>query len=120
MEDERVREYERELWIGGSDVYRQRIAEDCQMVVPAEPFVLTGAEAIRSVENTPRWEQVELSDFRVSRPQEGLIVIAYKAEASRGEQSYAAYCTSTLKRRAHEDWQVIQHQQTIALAHKPG
>jgi hypothetical protein len=121
MDDERVAAFERELWHGGAEVYRQRIADDCLMVVPAEPFVLAGDEAVRAVEDTPRWREVELSDLRISRPQEGLIVIAYKVEASRAEdgsagERYVAYCTSTLRRRGHEDWEVVQHQQTVPPA----
>jgi trehalose-6-phosphate synthase len=64
------------------------------------------------VADTPRWESAEFRDTRVSRPQEGLIVIAYRVAARRGEQSYHALCTSTLRRLAHEEWDVVQHQQT--------
>jgi hypothetical protein len=49
------------------------------------------------------------------RPQEGLIAIAYKAEASReGATGYTAYCTTTMRRLEHEEWRVVQHQQTLA------
>ena len=116
MDDERLRSAERELWIGGEDVYRARVAHDCLMVLPAEPYIFGGEEAIRSVSDTPRWSEVEFSDFRASRPQEGLIVIAYQARASRGDKHYSAYCTSTYRRRAHEDWEVVQHQQTVPPA----
>ena len=48
------------------------------------------------------------------RPQEGLIVVAYQAEAFRDdEKAYQAYCTSTYRRVAHEKWKVVQHQQTL-------
>ncbi len=116
MDDERVRSFERDLWIGGEEVYRERIAKDCLMVVPAKPFLLSADEAIAAVSDTPRWSEVEFSDFRISRPQEGIIVIAYQADARRGEQAYQAYCTSTYQRLAPEQWQVVQHQQTVALA----
>jgi hypothetical protein len=53
----------------------------------------------------------------VSRPEEGLIVIAYEARASRGDEHYRAFCTSTYRRRGHEDWEVVQHQQTLGLTH---
>lgn len=51
-------------------------------------------------------------DKRVERPEEGLIVIVYRARAQRGEQRYHALCSSTLMRLAHGDWRVVQHQQT--------
>ena len=113
MDDDRVRKFETELWLGGGDVYRERVAADCQMVVPAQPFLLSGAEAVEAVEKTPRWSAVDFSDLRISRPEEGLIVLSYKADASRGEERYQAYCSSTYRRIAHEDWKVVQHQQTL-------
>jgi hypothetical protein len=113
MEDDRVRDFETALWVGGEDVYRRSIDPDCLMVVPAAPFVMSGSEAIEAVSQTPRWESVEFDDLRIGRPQEGLIVLAYGVRASRGEQAYRAYCTSTYRRIAHEQWQVVQHQQTL-------
>lgn len=116
MDDQRVADFERELWTGGEDVYRRSIADDCLMVLPEAPFVMTGEQAIEAVSKTPRWSEVELNDLQVSRPQEGLIVIAYKAAARRGEQNYEAYCTSTYRRLGDDDWRIIQHQQTLSLA----
>ena len=116
MDDERVRDFETALWIGGEDVYRRSIAEDCLMVLPELPFVMTGSEAIQAVTNTPRWEKVELKDLKIMRPKEGLIVIGYEVTASRAEESYEASCTSTYIRLGHEHWQVVQHQQAIPTA----
>jgi hypothetical protein len=113
MENDRVRDFETALWVGGDEVYRRSIDADCLMVVPAAPFVLSGSEAIEAVSKTPRWESVEFRDLRIGRPQEGLIVIAYGVRASRGSETYDAYCTSTYRRVAHEQWQVVQHQQTL-------
>jgi len=112
VDDQRIWEFERELWLGGADVYRAKVGENCLMALPAAPFLFDGEGAIAAVEDTPRWEQVEFVETLVERPQEGLIVIAYRAKASRGEQAYHALCTSTLLRRGHEDWAVVQHQQT--------
>lgn len=119
MDDERVREFEERLWTGGGDVYRRFVSEACLMVLPEPPFVMGGEEAVEAVEQTPRWSSVDLRDLRIRRPREGLIVIAYQAEARRGEQSYRAYCTSTYLRLGPEEWQVVQHQQTVPLSAKP-
>ena len=116
MDDDRVRGFETALWIGGEEVYRRSIDPDCLMVVPAAPFVMSGGEAIEAVSRTPRWETVEFEDLRIARPQEGLIVLAYGVRASRGDETYGAYCTSTYRRVAHEQWQVVQHQQTLPPA----
>lgn len=112
MEDRRIWESEQELWMGGAEVYRSRVSGNCLMALPAAPFLFDGEAAIAAVEHSPRWDQVELIDRWVERPQEGLIVIAYRAKASRPGHSYHALCTSTLLRQGHEEWAVVQHQQT--------
>ncbi len=116
MEDARIWEFEESLWKASADRYHDRIAEDALFVVPAEPHILSGTQAADSMATTPRWDQVAFSDTRVSRPHEGLIVIAYGVEASRDGQVYTAWCTTTMQRRAHDDWVVIQHQQTPPIA----
>ncbi len=116
MDDDRVREFETALWVGGEDVYRRSIDPQCLMAVPAAPFLLSGGEAMAAVSKTPRWTSVEFDDLRIGRPQEGLIVIAYGVRASRGGETYRAYCTSTYRRLEHERWQVVQHQQSLAPA----
>jgi hypothetical protein len=113
MDDERIRQFETALWVGGEEVYRRSIADECLMVLPEPPFVLSGEEAIAAVSRTPRWSEVELADLRIVRPHEGLIVIAYAVTASRGGETFAANCTSTYVRIAHEDWRVVQHQQSV-------
>lgn len=113
MDDQRVREFETSLWLGGEDVYRERVSPQCLMVLPEPPFVMSGEQAIEAVSQTPRWSRVELADLRISRPQEGLIVLAYEARAARDEQSYRAWCTSTYRRLEHEAWEVVQHQQSL-------
>ena len=112
MEDERIWSFERDLWMGGAKVYEERVSDDCLMALPAEPFVFGGQAATEAVKHTPRWEKVEFANQHVSRPQEGLIVISYRARASRGDETYQAVCTSTLRRLSHEEWDVVQHQQT--------
>jgi hypothetical protein len=101
------------LWIGEGDVYRRCVSDDCLMVVPEQPFLLRGEDAIQSVEQTPRWSDVDLSDIRINRAQEGLIVLGYRADAHRGDERYRAYCTSTYHRVGEHEWKVIQHQQTL-------
>ena len=117
MDDGRIWSFEESLWTGDAAHYRELIADECLMVVPTPPFVLSGQQAVDAVSHTPRWEDVTLSERKVSRPHEGLIVIAYKAEATKeGADPYVAHCTSTLMRIEHEVWRVIQHQQTPPLS----
>jgi hypothetical protein len=114
MEDDRIWHFEESLWIGDDEHYRQCVDECCVMALPTEPYVLAGREAIDAVSDTPRWSGVTFSDKKVQRPQEGLIVIAYKAEAKRDEgDDYIAYCTSTYRMIEHKNWRVVQHSQVV-------
>ena len=115
MDDDRVWHFEESLWIGDTEHYRALIDEACLMVLPTPPYVLGGAEAVAAVAATPRWTSAKFSDQRIARPEEGLIVVAYNIEVERNDEHYSAHCTSTYRRRDHEDWQVVQHQQTPLL-----
>ena len=116
MDDNRVWSFEESLWTADAEHYRASVDDECLMVLPEPPFVFSGQNAVEAVEHTPRWSKVELTHRQIARPQEGLIVIAYKARAERdGVAPYEAHCTSTYRRLAHENWRVIQHQQTPPL-----
>ena len=117
MDDSQIWNFEENLWQADEAHYRASIDDDCLMVVAAPPYIMTGEEAVAAVSNTPRWDSVVFSETRVSRPQDGLIVIAYRVMAEKsGADAYAARCTSTYLRREGGDWAVVQHQQTPALA----
>lgn len=116
MEDDRIWEFEKGLWVGDEQEYRAKIDGSSLFVVPAPPYVLGGHQAMDAMAKTPRWEIAEFSEQKVERPQEGLIVIAYRVKAKRSEgNDYEAHCTSTLHRLGHDDWRVVQHQQTPPL-----
>ena len=115
MDDERVWAFETSLWTGDVNHYRELIDETCLMVLPTHDHVLSGSAAVEAVSETPRWSDVALSDQMIARPEEGLIVVAYHVQASLADKSYVARCTSTYRRRGHDDWQVVQHQQTPPL-----
>ena len=116
MDDARIWSFEESLWTADPAHYRDSIDDECLMVLPQEPFLMSGQQAIAAVSATPRWSKVELTGRQVARPQEGLIVIAYHARAERdGITPYEANCTSTYRRLAHEEWRVVQHQQTPPL-----
>ncbi|TKD51719.1 DUF4440 domain-containing protein [Sphingomonas baiyangensis] len=113
MDDDRVWAFEESLWTGDAEHYRECIDDECVMVVPMPPYVMTGMQAADAVADTPRWTRVRFSDRQIMRPQEGLIVIGYTAEASKDDgEAYTAHCTSTYRRLEHEVWRVVQHQQT--------
>lgn len=114
MDDDRIWRFEESLWTGDADHYRELVDDECVMVLPEQPFVFKSEAAIAAVADTPRWSSVTFSEQQVMRPQEGLITIAYKAEATRDAgDAYVAYCTTTMRRLEHEVWRVVQHQQTL-------
>jgi hypothetical protein len=89
------------------------IDDEGVMVLPEQPFVPTGAQAVA---DAPRWTQVTFSERQIMRPQEGLIAIAYKDEPGReASTSYTTYYTTTMRRLSHDEWRVVQHQQNPAL-----
>lgn len=117
MDDERIWSFEESLWVGDRKHYHDLIDDECVMVLPQAPFVFAGVDAKEAVAHTPRWASVTLSDRQVMRPQEGLIVIAYSAQAEReGISPYQASCTTTMRRLGPDEWRVVQHQQTPPLA----
>ena len=112
MDDARVWGSEKGLWTADPEHYRAVVDDDCLMVLPDKPYIFDGHAAVDEVSRTPRWDEVTFDDQKVSRPQDGVIVIAYRVDARRGQDSYAAHCTTTYRRLGHDDWRVIQHQQS--------
>ena len=114
MDDERVWKFEESLWRAHEERYHERVDPDCVMALSRAPWLFAGKDAIEAVSHTPAWDEVVFSHRDVRRPQEGMIAIAYRVAVTRGETRFAAACTSVYRRRAHDDWTVIQHCQ-IAL-----
>jgi len=114
MDDERVWRFEESLWRASDERYHERVDPDCIMSLSRAPHVFAGEAAVAAVSRTPDWDEVSFSGREVRRPQEGLIVVGYRVSAAKGDSRFAAACTSVYRRRAHEDWTVIQHAQ-IAL-----
>lgn len=114
MDDDRVWQFEEALWQSSEDRYHERVDPEVVMALSHDPFVLVGQQAIDAVSGTPAWDSVAFDDRKVTRPQEGLIVVGYRVRATKGETVFAAACTSVYRRREHDDWTVVQHAQ-IAL-----
>ncbi|WP_435164158.1 hypothetical protein [Falsirhodobacter sp. 1013] len=114
MDDTRVWAFERGLWQATDERYHERVDPECIMALSHEPYLASGEDAISAVSGTPEWDEVEFSDDTISRPQEGLIVVGYRVRAAKGDNIFTAACTSVYRRRAHEDWTVVQHAQ-VAL-----
>ena len=112
MTDDELWTYEESLWTGDADHYRESIDAHCVMVLPEEPFAMSGRQAIEAVAATPRWASVELSQRSLSRLADDLIAISYHAHATRKDEGYTAWCSSTYY-KGDDGWRVVQHSQTV-------
>lgn len=111
MDDHRVWSFEESLWRASEERYHERVDPECIMVLSQPPHLFIGKDAVEAVSGTPAWDEVAFSDRTISRPEEGLIVVGYRIEAGKGETRFAAACTSVYRRKAHDDWTVVQHAQ---------
>lgn len=113
MQDDRLWGFEQSLWLQGRENYREKVDPEVVMILPRPPYVLAGEDAIAAVMATPVWDRAELTERHVGRPQEGMIVVAYRVRAEKDDQtSYEAWCSSVYRHLEHEVWRVVQHQQT--------
>jgi hypothetical protein len=112
MTDSEFWEVERELWLGGADVFRRWVAHECLMVFPHPVGILSGPTVVESIGASSRWETVGFDERAIRRTGTDVAVLAYLAEATRPEgDPYRAYCSSTYVQQAG-DWWLVQHQQT--------
>src|SRR3954470_22765204 len=68
MDDGRIWRFEESLWTGDAEHYRASIDDQCLMVLPQPPFVMSGQQAIEAVAHTPRWSKVDLPSVRSCVP----------------------------------------------------
>ena len=52
MDDSRVWSFEEGLWTGSAEHYRELIDDECLMVLPTPPYVLSGEQAVGAVSDT--------------------------------------------------------------------
>ena len=114
MDDDRTWRFEESLWRASEDRYHEQVDPDCVMALSHPPYLFSGKDAVEAVSGTPEWDSVTFSDRKVSRPEEGLIVVGYSITAEKGATRFTAACTSVYRRKAHEDWSVVQHSQVAS------
>lgn len=113
MDDDRVWRFEESLWQASEDRYHEQVDAECVMALSHAPYLHSGGEAVTAVSGTPEWDNVTFSEKTISRPEEGLIVVGYRVMAEKGQKRFKAACTSVYRRKAHEDWSVVQHSQVV-------
>jgi len=112
MTDDEAWNLERQFWTGDAAFYEQALHPACVMVFPPPAGVLPRAAIIEGIRTAPRWIGVDISGQTIARPSAELIVLAYRASATRGEeQEYLTYCSSAYL-AAGPRWLLFLHQQT--------
>jgi hypothetical protein len=103
---------EERFWLGSAGFYEEALAAQALMVLPSPAGVLDRAATIEAIRSAPRWRKVAFRQRFHAQPGEGTAVLAYVAEADRGEtgSSYVAQCSSTYVRDGGR-WLLALHQQ---------
>jgi ketosteroid isomerase-like protein len=103
---------ERRFWLEGEAHFLKMMAPGCIMVFPEPAGILAGEAITASLQSMPRWASVEMLDVALSRIGDQAVVLAYRAEARRGDDDpYRAFCTSTYA-KTEDGWRLAQHQHT--------
>ncbi len=103
---------EEQFWLGDADFYERALAAEALMVLPQPAGVLGRQATIEAIRSAPRWRQVSFSRRVEALPGAGTAVLAYVAEADRGDAAapYVAQCSSTYVRDG-DRWLLALHQQ---------
>lgn len=113
MTDEDAWRVEESLWTGLPSEFADRVSAHCLMAFADPVDVISGTEAAEGLNALERWATVEMTAKQLTRPGEGLVILAYRAEGQRDlAPAYRAYCTSTYHRSDGGRWLLVQHQQT--------
>jgi ketosteroid isomerase-like protein len=93
--------------------YDQVMTADAVFVVPGA--VLDRTQTLRSWDDVPRWQSVDLDPERIISVSDDVAIVTYRARAERPDEApYIAQFTSVYRRRDDGDWRVAFHQQTPA------
>ncbi|MFZ5675606.1 MAG: DUF4440 domain-containing protein [Pseudomonadota bacterium] len=112
MKPEELWQVERRFWLEGASVYEARLHGDALMIFPGVG-ILDRAQIIASLRDAPRWTALDMRERRMLQAGD-ILVLAYRAEARRGEDDpYRAFCSSSYI-SADSGWKMLFHQQTPA------
>jgi hypothetical protein len=110
---DRLFDLEEQFWKGGSAFYRRNLADAAVMIFPDPSGVMIKDEICSSIEDSPRWEDVQLEEHRVMELDDNAVVVSYKATATREGEilPYVARASSAYVRDG-ASWKLAFHQQT--------
>lgn len=102
---------ERELWTGGPEAYHRHVADECLVAFTEMAGTWTREQVVASVEEGPRWRDLEMDVQGWIEPAEDIVLVTYRARATRGDDHYHALVSSGYVRR-DDAWKLAFHQQT--------
>jgi hypothetical protein len=102
-------EIEHTLAVGGGDEYREHLADDAVVIIPAQ--ALDKRETVAAMDRSPGWDEVEISDPEVREIGDQGAVLTYRFRGQRGEDAYGALMTSAYSKNG-SGWKLVLHQQT--------
>ena len=110
--DDAVWHAEERLWTEGGPAYPELVHGEALFCLP-RTGIMTGEEATQAMSGNPGWRSVVMTDKQLVRSDKTVIVIAYRGDGVRPDDTtYSAHCASTYH-AVGGDWQLIQHSQTV-------
>lgn len=111
MLDTAIWALEQEYWTSDADYYRQRLADDCLLVLPSVG-VQRKEQAVASIAAAPRWAHCELLERQAVWPRPDVGVLSYRVVARRNDDA-ASYEASVVSVHVLQegDWLLSFHQQ---------
>jgi hypothetical protein len=109
-DEQELLEIEHALANGGGDEYREHLADNAIVIVPAE--TLDKHQAVEAMERSPAWDEVEISEPHVREIGDEGAVLTYKFRGQRGaDHAYGALMSSAYS-KDDGSWKLVLHQQT--------
>ena len=103
-------EIEHTLAVGGGDEYREHLADDAVVIIPAQ--ALDKPETVEAMDRSPGWDEVEISEPHVREIGDAGAVLTYRFRGRRGaDHAYGALMSSAYS-KDDGSWKLVLHQQT--------
>jgi len=103
---------ERGFWTGNAEYYRDHVDDRCLTAFVEMAGVFANEEIARTVGDSGRWQDVQLSSKGFRAPTDDFALLTYEASATRGGgEPYRALVSSGYVKRAG-GWKLAFHQHT--------
>jgi hypothetical protein len=95
---------------GGGDDYREHLAEDAVVIIPAQ--ALSKDDTVAAMEQSPGWDEFSITEPRLLDLGDEGAVLTYQFSGRReGDRPYEALMSSAYSKE-NGSWKLVLHQQT--------